>query len=91
MKWKATIECVDYVWEPGVTEEVCDALHAKWGGTQHEVECDEDSIEDVLKDIIESDVHFKVEEVEYTYTPADGGLEHATCEDCGEGIAECSC
>ena len=89
MKWIAKIDHVDFVGVESV--EKSDQLYHLFHGRTVEVDCDEDSIEEVLREAFSEEAQLGVEEVEFSYREGAGGLEAAFCDGCGCPIAECDC
>lgn len=70
--WIAKIEQVDFRDGQGLTHSKGDQLNSTLKGREVELECNEDNIEEELRDFVEYETGYSVEEVEYTYSEHQG-------------------
>lgn len=86
MKWTAKIDHVDFVGVESV--ERSDQLYHLFHGREVELECDEDDIEAVLREMFADETQLGVEEVEFTFSEK---VPH--CDKCGVDAfnGECLC
>lgn len=89
MIWTAKIDHVDFVGVESV--ERSDQLYHLFHGREVDLECEEDDIEGILRELFADEAQLGVEEVEFTYREYDGGLEEALCDGCRVPIDCCDC
>ena len=85
--WKAKIDHVDFC---GVgSQSKHDELYALFQGREVEVECGEDDIEAVLREMFAAEAQYDVEEVEFSYS--EDYDKTPRCEVCYFPAEDCDC
>lgn len=70
MKWDYKIDFITFSFGQGLNSTTGAALEQKYVGKTYNLNCGEDDVENVLRDIIEGESSYQVEDISGTYRRA---------------------